>query len=125
MTAIPREPKPPAPLVTRAVQLFGVTAVVIGFVAFSSRDNCEGLTCLAWVYGLFVAGWGVVALLSGIRGPVGLVFLIAAIVLAMVGSWVKAFYGIIFLVVLLALVSASKERLAGYYRRSKPKVEAS
>jgi hypothetical protein len=117
--------KPPAPLVTRVVQLFGLAAVVAGLWAISTRSSCEAFGCLVWFFGLYVLAWGVVALLAGLRGPVGFVFLLGAIVLAMAGAWVKAFYGIIFLVMLLGLVRASKDRLAGYYRRSKPKVEAS
>lgn len=125
MTNAALEPKPPAPLVTRAVQLFGLAAVAAGIWAISTRTNCEELGCLVWFFGLFIAGWGVIALLAGLRGPLGFVFLLGAIVLAMAGSWVKPFYGLIFLAIVLGLVSASKDRLAGYYRRPKPKVEAS
>ena len=117
--------KAPAPIITRVVQGFGIAAIAAGAWGFSTRDDCQELECLVWFYALFVVAWGVVALLAGMRGPLGLAFLIGAVLLAMVGSWVRPLLGIVFLAVLLVLVNASKDRLAGYYRRSKPKVEAS
>jgi MFS family permease len=114
-----RAAKPPAPMITRVIQLFGLAAIGAGAWAISTRDSCEELGCLVWFFGIYVAVWGIVAVLAGIRGPLGFVFLIGAIVLALVGSWVRPLFGLVFLVVLLGLVSASKERLAPYYRRAK------
>lgn len=120
------EPKPPTPLVTRVMQLFGLAAVANGIWGISTGSDCERLGCsLARYVGVFLTVWGVAALLAGLRGPVGFGFLLGAIVLAMAASWVKAFYGLIFLAIVLGLVRVSKDRLAGYYRRPKPKVEAS
>jgi hypothetical protein len=114
--------KPPAPLVTRVMQLFGLAALVFGgLILFDARD-CQELDCLAGPIGIAIMVWGAVALLSGLRGPAGLAFLIGAIVLGLAFTWVKAFWGLIGLLVLSMLVTASKDRLAPYYRR-KPKTE--
>lgn len=115
--------KPPAPLVTRVMQILGVAALGFGGWALATGPGCEELECLVWVLGAYLAAWGLIALLSGIRGPLGLVFLIGAIVLALGISWVEPFYGLIGLLIVGALVSASKERLAPYYRRH-PKADA-
>jgi hypothetical protein len=115
--------KPPAPLVTRVIQLFGLAALVFGgMILFDARD-CEELACLAGPIGIAIMVWGAVALLSGLRGPAGMVFLIGAIVLGLAFTWVKAFYGLIGLLILSMLMTASKDRLAPYYRRL-PKPEA-
>jgi hypothetical protein len=109
--------KPPAPLVTRAVQLLGLAAVAFGGYAISTGPGCQELDCLAWFLGALLAGWGVCALLAGIRGPVGLVFFVVALVLGLAVSWANPFLGLIVLLVVSLLMNASKDRLAPYYRR--------
>jgi hypothetical protein len=109
--------KPPTPLVTRVVQLFGLAAVGFGGWAIASGPGCQELGCLVWVLGIYLALWGVVAWLAGIRGPIGLIFLVGAILMALAASWVEPLYGIVFLGVVSLLIGASKERLAPYYRR--------
>ncbi|MGH2725633.1 MAG: hypothetical protein ACRDKS_01525, partial [Actinomycetota bacterium] len=113
---------PPAPLVTRVMQILGLTAVAVGVWALVDGRDCEGLECLGNFLAVYLGVWGLFALLAGIRGPFGLVFLIGAILLALGVSWVEPFFGMIGLVVVLVLVRASKDRLAGYYRRA-PKPE--
>jgi hypothetical protein len=119
MTETVRGTKPSAPIITRVVQLFGLVAITGGAWAISTRNGCEELGCLAWFLGIYAVAWGLVALLAGVRGPLGMVFLIAAVVLALLGAWIRPLFGIVFLVVLLGLVNVSKEKLAPYYRRAK------
>ncbi|MGH2784978.1 MAG: hypothetical protein ACRDJ1_06935 [Actinomycetota bacterium] len=108
--------KPPAPPLTRAMQLLGLGAVVFGSLILIDVRDCQELDCLAGPIGLFVVAWGVIALMSGLRGPVGLFFLIAALVLTLLVAWVKFLIGIVALVALMGLTRLSKDRLAGYYR---------
>ncbi|MEX2554947.1 MAG: hypothetical protein WEB06_04890 [Actinomycetota bacterium] len=116
--------RPRAPLVTRVIQVFGLAALVFGgLILFDARD-CQELDCLAGPIGIAIMVWGAVALLSGLRGPAGFAFLIGAIVLGLAFTWVKALWGVIGLLVLSMLVTASKDRLAPYYRR-KSKSESS
>jgi hypothetical protein len=116
--------KPPAPLVTRVMQVLGVAAIGLGGWALVDLPDCQELDCLGQLLAWYVGVWGLLALLSGIRGPLGLVFLIGAILTALAVSWVEPFYGLIGLVVIMVLVRASKDRLAGYYRRA-PRPEGS
>lgn len=109
--------KPPAPILTRAMQLLGLAAIVVGaLILFDVRD-CEELDCLAGLIGTYVVGWGVIAVLSGLRGPVGLVFLVTALVLTVLVSWIKFLVGIVALAAIMGLTRLSKDRLAPYYRR--------
>lgn len=110
--------KPPAPLVTRVMQILGLAAVGLGVWALVEGRDCEGLECLGTLLGAYLGGWGLIAVMSGIRGPLGFVFLIGAILLVLGVSWVEPFYGLIALVVIMVLVRASKDRLAAYYRRA-------
>jgi cytochrome c oxidase subunit IV len=109
--------KPPAPIITRAMQLLGLGAIVLGTMILIDVRDCQELDCLAGPIGLFVVAWGVIALLSGLRGPVGLFCLIGAFVLTLLVAWIKFFIGIIALVALMGLTRLSKDRLAGYYRK--------
>jgi hypothetical protein len=109
--------KPPAPPLTRVIQIVGLAAVVFGALILVDVRDCQELDCLAGPIGLFVVGWGVIALLSGLRGPLGLVFLVAAIVLTLLVAWIKFFIGIVALLALMGLTRLSKDRLAGYYRK--------
>jgi hypothetical protein len=111
--------KPPAPILTRVMQLLGLAGLVFGgLILFDARD-CQELDCLAGPIGVVVIVWGAVALLSGLRGPAGFVFLILALVLSVLVSWATPLIGLIALVVAMLLMSASKDRLAPYYRRQR------
>lgn len=108
--------KPPAPILTRMLQLFGLAAVVLGGLAISTGPGCEELGCIAWVLGVYLAVWGVCALLCGLRGRAGLVFLVLALVLPLLVGWTEPLWALGFLLVVMALTRVSKDRLAPYYR---------
>jgi hypothetical protein len=105
------------------VQLGGLALVVLGVVILIDVRDCSDLSCLAGPIGILMIVWGLIALLSGLRGPAGLVFLIAAIVVTMLFAWVKFLAGIIVLLAIMGLTRVSKDRLAPYYRR-RPKAAA-
>ena len=117
MTETATGKKPPAPAITRGLQVLGLVAVIGGGLIMGDAAGCSELDCLAWPIGIVVAVWGLVALLSGIRGTVGLLFLIAAIVLPLTVLWVKFLWLLGFLLLMMLLVRVSKDRLAGYYRK--------
>ena len=109
--------KPPAPILTRAMQLLGVGGLVFGgLILFDARD-CQELDCLAGPIGVAIMLWGAVAVLSGLRGPAGFVFLILAVILSILVSWATPLLGLVVLAVAMILMSVSKDRLAPYYRR--------
>jgi hypothetical protein len=110
--------KPPAPPVTRVVQLIGLGAVVFGtWVVVDARD-CEELGCLATFLGAMGAAWGVIALLAGLRNLVGFFCLIAAVILALLTAWATPLFTLPFLVVVLILIRFSKDKLKAFYRGS-------
>ena len=109
--------KPPAPILTRVMQVLGLGAIAWGGAVILDVRDCEELGCLAGPIGIAAVVWGIVAVLSGLRGPIGLVFLVGALVLTFIVSWVKFLIGVVALVVLMGLTRMSKDRLAPYYRR--------
>ena len=108
--------KPPAPPLTMALQLLGIIALVMGTQRAIADAGCTELGCVGFAYGIFAAVWGVVALLSGLRGRRGLIFLLIAIVSPLLVLWLFFPLSLLFLLIVGVAASASKERLAPYYR---------
>ena len=111
--------KPPAPPLTRVVQLTGLAAVVFGTWIMVDAIDCEELDCLASIIGAMAIGWGVIALLSGLRNMFGFIALIAAIILALLTAWATPLFTLPFLAVVLILLRFSKDKLKGFYRNER------
>lgn len=112
--------KPPAPPVTRVIQLTGLAAVGFGVWIMVDSVDCQELDCLALLIGAMAAGWGVIAVLSGLRNIFGFVCLIGAIVLALLTAWATPLFTLPFLVMVLILVRFSKDKLKAFYRNERP-----
>ncbi|MGH2793515.1 MAG: hypothetical protein ACRDKG_04345 [Actinomycetota bacterium] len=112
-------PKPPVPILTRVVQLIGAAALVFGTWILIDGLDCEGLECLGQIIGVMGVGWGVVAVLAGIRNMVGFICLIGAIVLALLLAFATPWFSLPFLAVAFFLLKASKDKLKDYYRNEK------
>ena len=109
--------KPPAPILTRVMQLLGLAGIVFGgLILFDARD-CQELDCLAGPIGIVIIVWGGLALLSGLRGPAGLIFLVLSLALTVLVSWAVPLIGIAALLVVMFLTRVSKDRLGPYYRK--------
>lgn len=116
MTARAASAKPPAPLLTRVVQLLGFVAFVLGALIFADVVyGCSGLDCFAWAFVIYLWAWGTVAALSGVRNRIGLACLLLALLGLFLASWAIPLAGIVALGLLLFFTGVSKERLRPYY----------
>lgn len=108
--------KPPAPPLTRVVQLVGLASIVVGIWVLFDMADCEGLECLAKFIGVLGVGWGVLAVLAGFRNLFGFFCLIAAIILALLLAFATPWFSLPFLVVVFLLLRVSKDKLKPFYR---------
>lgn len=122
MTGVVRA-KPPAPPLTRVVQVIGLAAVVGGIWILVEAIGCSELDCLASILGGMVLGWGVLALLAGMRNLFGFFCLIGAIILGLLASFVTPWFSLPFLLVVFLLLRVSKDKLKPFYR-NQPEVPA-
>jgi hypothetical protein len=111
-----RPAKPPAPPLTRVVQLVGAASIVFGTWILIDGAHCEGLECLARFVGVLGVGWGVVAVLAGFRNLFGFFCLIGSIVLALLLMFATPWFSIPYLVVVFLLLRVSKDKLKPFYR---------
>jgi hypothetical protein len=108
--------KAPAPPLTIVMQLLGVLALVVGVHRVVVEAGCTELGCVGFAFGIFATVWGILAILSGLRGRKGLVFLVLAMTLPLLVLWIKFLIGFVFLAIVGVAASMSKDKLAGYYR---------
>ena len=108
--------KPPAPPLTRVVQLTGLAAIVLGTWVLIEAVDCEELDCLAQLIGAMGVGWGIVALLAGFRNLFGFICLIGAIILALLLVFAAPWFSLPFLAVVFFLLRISKDKLKPFYR---------
>ena len=108
--------KPPAPPLTRVVQLVGLAAVALGTWVLIEAVTCEGLECLAQLIGVMGVGWGIVAILAGLRNLFGFICLIGAIILALLLAFAAPWFSLPFLAVVFFLLRVSKDKLKPFYR---------
>ena len=109
--------RPLLPWITILFLVLGVAAIASGvsILTYGARchsPSCEQPTALA----VAMLAWGVLALLTCIRGRVGLAALIEMIVAPLLISWVHFWSLLLWLVVMLGVVHSSKDQLALYYR---------
>jgi hypothetical protein len=122
MTDIVRS-KPSAPPLTRVVQLVGLASIVVGTWVLFDMADCEGLECFAKFIGVLGVGWGVVAVLAGLRNMFGFICLIGAIILALLLAFATPWFSLPFLAVVFFLLRVSKDKLKPFYR-NEPEVPA-
>ena len=116
MTIAPRV-RPKMPPVTVALAAFGVVAIIAGATKmFTSGTGCVECKPPSRLPELGLIVWGLIASVSVIRSRVGLWAMIAAIVLPLAIAWRYFLPVLAWLLVVMAVVGASKERLAPYYR---------
>lgn len=113
--------KPPAPPLTRVVQLIGLAAIVLGIWILIENIDCQELDCLAGLIGMMGVGWGLVAVLAGLRNLFGFVCLIGAIILALLLAFAAPWFSLPFLAIVFFLLRISKDKLKPFYR-NEPKV---
>ena len=96
----------------------GVVAVVGGVRLILSNGTGCASPCAGrhTAFAVLLIMWGVVAMASLLRGRVGLVAMIAAIVLPLAVAWRYFATVLIWLIVILGAVRVSKNDLAPYYR---------
>ena len=116
--------KPPAPPLTRAVQVAGLAAIALGVWVLIEAVDCEELDCLAALIGAMGIAWGLVALMAGLRNMLGFVCLVGAIVLALLMSWAALWFSIPFLFVVFFFLRISKDKLRAFYGRDPVKEDA-
>jgi hypothetical protein len=104
------------PWLTLAVQVMGAIGVFDGVRIIIGAARCDGHGCTSVAVGILAVIWGVIAIAAGIRGRIGFVALVLAIVLPLVISWAWFFLGIMFLLVVSVTAAMSKGQLAPYYR---------
>jgi hypothetical protein len=104
------------PWLTIGMQVMGGIAVWDGVRLAIDAARCDGRSCLSIGTGVLVGIWGLIALLTGVRGRVGFIALIVAIVTPLAIPWVLLRFGILFLVIVFLTTALSKGQLAPYYR---------
>lgn len=113
-------PRTRPPLLTLAVLTMGAFALTSGVSIIWSDITCARgpAPCdqpLDIAIGMIV--WGLVSCLTLVRGPVGLVALIALLVSPLaIGFW-DPWWFLFSLVALLGLIRSSKEEVGAYYQR--------
>jgi hypothetical protein len=107
--------RPKTPWLTIAVQVMGAIAIWDGVRIIIDSAGCDR-GCTSSTVGALAIVWGVIALASGIRGRVGFLALITAIVTPLVLSWAWFFLGIMFLLIVSVTAAMSKGQLTPYYR---------
>ena len=108
--------RPKTPWLTIAVQVMGAIAIWDGVRIIINSARCDRGGCISSTVGIMAIIWGVIALASGVRGRVGFLALIAAIVTPLVLSWAWFFLGIMFLLIVSVTAAMSKGQLAPFYR---------
>jgi hypothetical protein len=104
------------PWLTLGMQVMGGIAVWDGVRLTINAARCDGRACLSVGTGILVGIWGLIALLTGVRGRVGFIALVIAIVTPLAVPWVLLRFGVLFLVVVFLTTALSKGQLAPYYR---------
>jgi len=110
--------RPKTPLVTVALLFMGLVAIIGGLSIVFTRGGCPEFTCADRAYGpaILLLIWGPIACAAVIRGRVGFVALLAAILLPLAIAWRYFMSVLVLLVIIMVTARASKDRLAPYYR---------
>ena len=114
---LPAEGRPKVPLITIVVLVMGLIAISSGVNVIRHDWTCSDPGCnqpLGLAVGMLV--WGVIALLTAIRGRLGFIALIVVLVSPLAIGWFDPWFFLLGLVIFLNLAKGSKEHLAPYYR---------